>query len=367
MRSRTPRFDRVIYTPHLIASRVDVLFNRTVVAGMPGIPVVAGEVQYDRNSAVMARSTIQVACNPDANPRLLPTATAGGPLSPYGYELQPWRGIRYGSGTDDVELISLGIFPTQRTSIDAVSLLATVEGSDRSQQVIDARLEADHVIPAGTNTGVAIEALIAAGVTGLTYAFQSTTNTTPLIVWPTGTDRWEAAQQMARDISCELFFDHLGRCVLQSEPGAGSTPEITLRVGDGGQLTAAQLVLDREGTYNRVIATGENSQAATVYRGVATVADPGSEAYYDGGFGRKVRFYASPFIASNEQAASAAASILTTTSGLERGLSFTMLPNPAISPGTIARIVLPALDIDELHIIDRFPMPLNANALVEVG
>lgn len=413
VRSRSPRWDRVIYGPHLIAHRVDVLFNREVV--YTGLPITAGEVIFNRNDATLAQCTVQVSCTADDDPRLLPTASAGGVLSPYGYELQVWRGITYhadrrpeqtivvvgdsvprftesgttrltesgtirvteGSTTSsmtipaaevDDELMPLGVFPIQRASFDGVTLLATVSGADRSQLVIDARLEADYVIAAGTNTATAIQALITAGVGGIEFAFQSTTNLTPAIVLPAGADRWEEAQKMARDIGCELSFDGLGRCVLRSEPGAQTDPVVTLSTGEGRELTAVSLVLDREPAYNRVIATGENSTNAAVYRGVATEDDPVSPSFYSAtGFGRKPRFYFSPFIASDEQAASAAAAILRSTSGVERGLSFEALPNPALEPGDVVRVICPSLDIDELHIIDAFSIGLTADALMGIG
>lgn len=350
MRSRTAAFDTLVAGSHQIAVAVDVMYNRAVVQA--GLAVASGSVTLDRTAAQRGRCSVTF-----AEPLLMPTP-AGGTLSPYGYELAIRRGVTYPNGS--TELMGLGVYPIQTSAPEGVTLTTQVEATDRSQQVIDARLEDDYPIAAGTAYSSAIQALIADGVTGLSYSFATVPYTTPALVFAAQSDRWDAARNMATAIGCELYFDGDGLCVLRPEPTFTSVPAWTISEGEGGLLVAASLALDRAPAYNRVIATGENTGLTAVPRGVWTDSDPASPTYYFGGFGKKPRFYASAFVTSDAQALSAATAIGVAQKGVARSLRFDAVPNPALEPGDPVLVKRTALGVNEVHLIDALTFDLSA-------
>lgn len=348
MRSRSTRFDATVSGSHQLAVSVDIYFNRVPIR--TGVTVVAGSVTLDRTAAQLGRCQMTL-----AEPFLI---SATGPLTPYGYEVAPKRGVTYADGT--TELMPLGVFPIQQAAVDGVALTTAVTAVDRSQLVADARFEDDYHISAATNYATAIQTMVAAGVPGLTYSFASVPYTTPDLVFAAQGDRWEAARGMATAIGCELYFGGAGELVLRLEPSFTGTPAWSLVEGAGGLLVGAALALDRAPAYNRVVATGENTGNPTVYRGVWTDTDPGSPTFYDGGFGHKPRFYASPFITSDAQAASAATAIGVAQIGVARSLSFEGVPNPALEPGDALLVRRAALALNEIHLIDALTIDLSA-------
>lgn len=334
---------------HTVATRADVLFDRVVIA--TGLPLVSGSITYDRNAAVLASGTAVFA---ETDVSLGPSD----PLTPFGYEVQIWAGASFPDADD---IVSMGVFPIQQTQVAGIGLSTTVTLLDRAQLVIDARFEDDYAIAAGTNYADAIEALITDGVNDLEYVFTSTTFTTPLLVFDSQSDRWEAAQSMARSIGCELFFDGLGRCVLQPEPDVVTiTASIDVVEGEGGVLVDAALALDRAPAFNKVIAFSENASTGDQYRGEATDSDPSSPTYYLGPFGKKPHFFGSPFLTSNAQCDTAAAAILASNLGVARSLNFDLVPNPVVEPSDGVLLTRTALDINEIQLIDKYTFGLGA-------
>lgn len=351
MRARSADFDPAVRRSHEIAVRCDVLYNRVPVA--TELKLVGGSVTLDRTAAQRGRCSVQL-----AEPLQIPSST-GGLLTPYGYELAISRGVRYTDGT--TELMPLGVFPIQTSALDGVTRLTSIEAIDRSQMVVDARLEDAASIDPGTNYGTAIRTIIGNAVPGLTYDFVATAYTTPALVFEAQADRWQTVLNMATAIGCELYFDGTGVCVLRHEPTFSAVPAWTLAEGEGGLLTGAVLAMDRSPAYNRVIATGENTSLTTVPRGVWTDDDPSSPTYYGGGFGHKPRFFASAFISSNDQAASAAAAIGTAQKGVARSLALAAVPNPALEPGDLVLVRRSAIGVDEVHVLDAITYGLTAD------
>lgn len=345
MQTVTDVFQATVSGSHQVAVEADVLFNRAVIR--EGLAVVDGSVSVDRTAQSLSRCDVTF-----AEPLLIPTAT-GGLLSPYGYELLIKRGI-------PGELVPLGVFPIQKSSVDGVSLITDVSATDRTQLVRDARFEDDYTVAAATNYATAIAALVAAGVSGLEYLFASTTHTTPQLVFEAQSDRWDAAQKMAGSIGCELFFDGLGRLVLRAEPDLSTaTPALTVSEGEGGVLVSAAVELDRAPAYNKWIHSSANAANGATYTGSAVDDDPASPTYYFGPFGKKPKFFASEFYASDVQCAAGAAADKARSVGVARGLQFQMVPNPAVTAGEVVLIRRAALGIDEVHVIDSFTIPLG--------
>ena len=343
----------VVASSHTMAVECFALFNRVQITD--NLSIAGGSVVLDRTAAQRGRCSVTL-----AEPLLIPTSS-GGTLTPYGAEIALRRGVVHADGTK--EMGPLGIFPIQTSKLDGATLVTEIEATDRSQLVVDARLEDDYPISAGTNYATAILNLIDAGVPGLAYVFDSTTFTTPpALVIAAQADRWDAARGMAKSCGMELYFDGTGRCILRPEPTFSSVPQWTVSEGDGGVLLSAALAMDRAPAYNKVIATGENTGVTAVPRGVWTDNDPSSPTYYFGPFGRKPRFYSSTFITTPEQATSAANAIGNSQQGVARSLDFSSVPNSSMKPGDLILVKRTAIGINEVHQLDSTEIPLTADA-----
>ena len=340
-------FEKIIAGSHQMASRVDVLFDRDVI--VEGLPVVSGSISYDRTASVLASCRVQI-----ADPTRIPVSSSD-VLTPYGYELQVWRGVAAGGGQ---LLCPLGVFPIQRSSVDGATLLSSLTGQDRSRLVSDAIFEESYQIAAGTNYATAIEDLITDGVSGLTYNFPTSTFTTPLLTFGPDDDRWAAAQSMARSIGNEILFDGLGNCTMRAEPTFTGTP--VAAIAEGANMTGIVVDLDRSPAYNKVIATSSNASLGDQFRGEASDDDPASPTYYLGPFGKKARRYSSPFLASDAQCTSAAAAILASNLGVARSVSASLLTDPRLETSDVVQVTRSALGVDELHIIDQLSLGLSA-------
>lgn len=350
MRPRSARFDRAIAGSHQMQTTVDVFYGGSLVAA--GLHVVDGSYDADRTKAVFA-SVDLVLAEPDLVPQ------PAGPLTPYGYELRVRRGVVYGDGT--TELLDLGMFPIQQSSFAGRNLSATIRANDRSQLVIDAALEDDYLIAEGTNYGDAIKQLILNGVPSATFSFPTTTFTTPAIVVPMGTNRWEQAQQMATACGWELYPGSTGAFVARPEPSIANTSS-SLTVAEGASLIDVGLDLDRGPAYNRVIYSGERTDAGAVYTGSAIDNDPTSLTYYYGGFGRKqMPVQRSPLLTSDLQCAVAAQGMLDRVKGVARSLRVTATVNPALEAGDAITLTRATLGVSsEVHIVDAVRFGLSA-------
>jgi hypothetical protein len=354
-------FLAAVQASHTFVTKVDILRAGQPVPGGTGINVVDGSVTLERTAEVRGRCSLTI-----QDPALVPMRPTD-PVSVYGNEIRVWRGVRLPAGD---ELVSLGVFGIQSYTATDPGRQVRIDGLDRSQLVRDATLTDVYTVAAGSDYVTAILALISDGVPGLaTRVDPVTVYQTPLLVFDSLDQggRWAAAQQMATDIGCELFFDGDGVLVLRSQPSTAGTAGFTVSDGDGGALIAAEVSGSRSNIYNAVIATSSNSTAAPGIRGFAADDDPNSPTWYgtgsiEGSFGRKPRRYSSPFIANQAQADSAAWAILQQSKGLSQGIRFTMAPNPALEPGDIVTVNRAALGVNDDCIIDTVEIGLTADA-----
>lgn len=393
MRDVTPEFLAAVAGSHQVATRVEVLNDGEVTRTVDAI---AGGVTLDQTAATRGRVDLTI-----ADPDLVP-ADPSAALAPYGNELRVYRGVLFpfgggveeladpgpggqawpitlwgteGEGDDPaptptlvaistVELVSLGIFRIDETTVtdNGDQLEIRVAGMDRSARMIDARFEEPYTIAAGTNYATAIEDVLKAGWPEITVDITPTTLTTPLLIGEEGGDRWKFAQEMAAALGHSLYFDGDGVAVTRPVASPSGIPTVTLAEGPGGVLLSAGRRWNRQGTYNRVIATGENpAEGAVPARGVATDDRPSSPTYYYGSYGKVPRFYASQFITTDEQAADAAQAILNRELGTTQTVDFGMLVNPALEPDDLVTIIRARAGIDEAHLIDSITIPLAAD------
>lgn len=359
MRATSQRFRDAMTASYQSVSTVEILSQGTVIYSAD--TVTDGNVTLDQTAA--SRGRVDLTLIDDGNGEISPTLPTD-PLAPYGNEMRVRRGVRYPGGAD--ETVGLGIFRIDDVEVidTGDSLVVHIAGMDRSASVSDARFEDPYQVAAGTNYATAIQDVIEAGVVGFQYDFATTGLVTPALIQEEGADRWKFAQDMASAIGMTLYFDGDGVCVLRPVTQLGGDPVWSFAEGEDGLLIAATRRWTRQGAFNRVIATGENTGEATPSRGVATDTNPASPTFYGGPFGKNPTFFTSPLIITNDQAQSAAEAKLARELGTTQAINFGAIVNPALEPDDLVLITRERAGMNEHHIIDSLSIPLKADQLI---
>lgn len=355
MRPVTDKFLETLRGSHRMVAdaRICTTFQTGVDPTGTGIPILGGDVASDANADI--RSTIDLTTDGAG----AWASDPGGLLTPYGNEVFVRRGIEYGDG--EKEIVSLGYYRiTDVEQDEAPDGPIRLAGSDRMRGIIDARM----TIPVQFHTG---------------HTFQQVFDRLVLEVYPDAVMEFDfdpATTTIGRDAVAEedryaflrdlaaargklMYFDHRGVLVVHDWPDPGQ-PVWDIDAGENGVLISQARNLTREGIYNAVVATGESADTATPARAVVVDNDPTSPTYWHGTFGKLPRFYTSTFITDNDQARSAATSILRTTLGLPYNIDITAVPNPALE--TLDSIRVMNQQDSALHVIEQLTIPLTADA-----
>lgn len=354
MRPVTDRFVTAISQSHQMALLVEVLRNGDVVAIIDS--VTAGTVTLDSTAQIRGRLDLTIV--DDGTLGLIPRLAAD-PLAPYGNELRVSRGINYPDGTS--ELVALGVFRINDTDVTDGPDVLTIQitGQDRSARIADGRFESPADITQGVNVGTQIQTLVSAVYPDVTFNFAPTPHLTGHMTIEEGTDRWEVCQHFATNAAMQLYFDGDGTLVLA--PDAGGTAVLALAEGADGLLLSSTRRWTRQGAYNRVVATGENTGVGTPVRGVATDTNPLSPTYYYGSFGQVPRFFVSQFFNTSQQAQDTAEAMLLREMGTTQSVNFGSLVLPHLEPTDIVQITRVRAGISEDHVIDSLTIPLTAD------
>lgn len=331
--------------------------------------VLDGTVTLDARAATRGRADVTVVDNGTLD--LIPTES-GDWLVPYGTEIKLERGVYYNEV--EIEYAPLGVYRIQDVDVDdkGDTIEIRVTGFDRSQRVIDARFEEPYQIASGVNHGTAILSTIQLIYPEVAYNFATvSTRTTSTIIAEEGSDRWAFCQGIATSLGMELFFDNEGVLILRPVPmvEASSVPAWDIIDGERGVQVNIGRNWTREGSFNRVIATGENmGDGIAPVRGVATDTNPNSPTYYFGPFGRVPRFYQSEFLTTNAQALSAATGILARELGTTQRINFGTIVNPKLVPGNVVLVRRDRIGIrEEMHVIDTLTIPLAVSSSMSGG
>lgn len=358
MRPTSTAYRAAIRQSHLAVVKVEVLDSGVVIDTLTADgtrpAAISGSVTLDSRAA--SRGRFDLTLVDDGSLGLIPT-TAADLLAPYGNEVKIHRGLVLPDGT--IETPSVGIFRIDAANIEdtAAALTIALSGLDRSARVIDAKFEEPFEVAAGTNIETAILAVVQVAIPDVVTVFPGSLFVTPQLRAEEGSDRWKFAQDIATACGLELYFD--GDGYLRLEATAAGDIVATLAEGPGGVLLSASRGWTRADTFNRVIATGENTSEAAPARGVATDNDPTSPTYYYGPFGKVPRFYASSFIATDEQAVVAATTLLLRQLGTTQTANFGVICDPSLEPGDTVRVTRLRAGIDEDNVIDSLTIPLG--------
>lgn len=361
-RDVSQRFRDAVTADHVVATVVQVLQEGTP---LNEVEILGGSVTVDGRAAVRRRMSLSV-----GDPALIPNDSTD-LLTPYGNELQVFRGFRYPDG--DSELASLGVFPIQTTdtSSEPGDTTVSVDALDRSQRFADATFERDGQIAPGTKAVDAMLELALEVWPSVPRQLPDLAITLPRMEYSADGDRWGFIQGIAAGIGYETYFNSDGiwrmAAITEKAPGQPDVvisegPEARLASGEydtDGNLLAIRRNWSREETYNKWTVI-PNSDNAEIGSGVAVDDDPRSPTNYYGRFGKKpAPAYRNQFVTTLLQAEDAAKGLRARDRGLLDSIDFTAFTDPAMDVGMVALVRRGELDLNDEHVIDTLTLPLD--------
>lgn len=341
------RFLARIAESHTVVTRVTLFLTTGEVVDLPHT---GGSVTVDRGQAI--RRTCTVTC-PD--PSLIPRTPAD-QLATYGARLLVQRGVDYGDGTE--ELVPLGLFRLDSVDGDISDGPVTLQGKDLSAVVVDDRFTAPF---AATGTAVAaVTELIRRSLPDASVLSSVVDVGIGRRTFDTESDPWAACQELAAAAGAEVYATADGEFVIATLPDLLTTePAWEIAAEEGGVYISATRGMASDNVFNGVLARGENSSdGIPPVSYLATDDDPGSPTYWGGPFGRRPAFYSSSTLISSASCQAAARLKLAAAKAPNAAGDITALPNPALEPGDVLRIVHPD-GTRELHQAAAFTVPLD--------
>lgn len=352
------RFMAALSSSHQVVSRVDVY--RSGVLLLSDLPISDGSVTVDESSRVRRSCSITV-----ADTSLAPKDSTD-LLAPVGTELAVFSGIGFADGS--TELVPLGVFRIISVSTSEWNGEVTVEAQDRTSALANDRFLTPRTTPATTGYVDEIAAMVhgtlpAVDVIDITG---STATLSDPATWDR--DRDAAIESLADSIGAEAFFDVQGSFVVRpvvsipADPdAAGILPNWTVASGETGVLVDVAGAMSAESVYNGVVVTGVSTSSATAAP-YATAKLTSGPFRWDGPFGRKPLFVSNSLIYTKDQALTAAKARLARLTALQRTLTPTTLPNPALDVGDVLKVVLPDGSWS-WQVVSGLSVPLSASSM----
>jgi hypothetical protein len=328
------------------------------------LPWLGGKVKCDRNSNT--RWSADLVLPPSVN-------TAPGAINTFGTRIRIQRGFdlpRVGP-----ELVPWGVYRVDDMSIlrkGSVSL--SLVGLE--QQIIDDRFLTTRKIGGPTvSAATAIRQLVLESVPDATFQFSAKSSNDVLSAIIEQKDRWGVidagvnGKSIATTIGAEAYFDGRGVFVVQDIPTVYNHANMDL--SKYGVIMNVKEGASRDGIYNIVRVSSEKSDGTTklgpvfawdrvptspTYAGVNPVASIPS--YEEAPFGRKVRYYSSPFFTSVAQMEAVAVNLVAESLGQKRTLSFDTFSNPALLAGDVVDI-----GDGEKYLIDAWSADLRGGVM----
>lgn len=357
MRSVSAAFLRTVMSSHSMVARARVCSTFQTGTNPSGttIPIFDGDVQLDGTADI--RSTLDLTT--DGN-RLWPTHSDS-MFAPYGNEIYIERGIRYSD--ELVEYVGLGYFRIQGPEQDdAPNGPIRITGRDRMAGIVDGRLVAPIQFLSGASLGFIMETLVTQVYPDAVIEWDDATDTAVITrSMICEQDRYAFLNDLVQSRGKIWYWDHRGILVIKSAPDP-TQPVFEVHSGAGGVLLRAARHLSRDGVYNAVVATGTGADTLVPAYAVAIDNNPLSPTYYYGRFGPVPKFYTSPFLFSDTQAADAASAMLQRSIGLPYSIDLTAVPNPALEPYDPISVRPGTGQGRETHVLQKLTVPLRSAA-----
>jgi hypothetical protein len=343
----TARFLQTIVEDHVPVSEV-VLFRAD--GGVETLDHVGGSVPVDRGS--QCRRTCSVTL---ADRSLIPR-TPTDKLSIYGAQLRISRGVRVGEYT---ETVPLGVFRVDEVSGDPDDGPVTINGKSLECVIADDKFTVPY-----RASGTAVSAVTALIVRSIPDAAIDSTGATDAAIGPRTfdieADPWAAVTEIAAAIGAEAYCNADGVFVIAELPDlATATPVWTISAGEGGAYVSANRGMSADGVFNGVLARGENTETnATPVSALVVDTTAGSPTLWGGPFGKRPMFYSSSTLTTGAACTAAATLKLRAAVAPNSSADISSLPNPALDPGDVLRVVYPD-GTKELHQVQSFSVPLE--------
>lgn len=178
------------------------------------------------------------------------------------------------------------------------------------------------------------------------------------VVWER--NRNDAISSLATSIGCEAFFRPDGAWVTRQVPTIMGAPVHTFQ--DGLNLSEATVGMDMTTIRNWIVATSERADGVVV-RGEAKDTNAASPTRVSGPMGPVTGFYASSFLTTAAQCATAARGILARSMGARRSITLSGLLHPGLDCDRVD-VVTP--DWIEAAVIDSFTLPVFGGQITNV-
>ncbi|GGM75470.1 hypothetical protein GCM10012275_52680 [Longimycelium tulufanense] len=322
--------------------------------GTMELPVAGGQVTADARSQVRRTAILET------DPRLWPRDPRG-VLAPYGTEIQVDYGIVLLGGTVEwVPLIRGRLAESSRQRPVPRSGTLSLELEDRSATVAEDRLTAPTQTLSGALVTDEIRRLIQDSLGASVAVVDQTGSTRVASVMEIERERWaDGVEKLADAIGAEVFFDPQGVGVIRPQPTLNDPVVWVISTGETGILVSSTETMTREGVYNGVTASGQRSDGTPPVSATVWDDDPGSPTYYQGPFGRKVRFYSSPQLTTTAHCQTTAAALLARVRGGNAQVTLSEITNPALEPGDVILLRDLQAATVQAHILDRVVTPLS--------
>lgn len=278
--------------------------------------------------------------------------------APYGQEIFVERGVQYANGTQ--EWVGLGYFRIDRVEQETAPRgQLRISGSDRMANIVDDRPLQPIVFSAGTSVGAVIDFVIQDALPSAITVYDWSAYTSVLVTdHVLDDDRVKFLNEILTAYSKVGYFDYAGRFQVKTPPSYTNPSVWSVNSGRNGVLCAMKRTISRDGVYNAVVATGEPVGDSPPVRGIAQDLVTTSPTYWFGPFGKVPRFFSSSFLQTNDQCISAAASILSNSTGIPYVVNLGVVPNPALEGWDVITVAYDD-DHSEIHVIDTIQYSLG--------
>lgn len=333
----TALYTEAIAYSHSIATRVDLVVGDVVVEN--DIPVVSGKVTSDRGSNNRWQSDVVMGLQPWSTIK----------ADAYKTRFRVYHGV---SSIGYTELMMLGEYRVDQITRNNQGELQ-IKGVGLESYVTNARFLRPRPPMTGSDTVAAIQQLIVESVPHAKFRNQAVTNRKIALTAPWDRDRIDAVNALGTSINSEVYCANDGVFVVAAVPNMNSgIPVFTIRVGEGGLLSAQDVTSGRTSVYNGVSVAG----AEGIY-GFASDNDPNSPTYWLGEYGQVPRFYSSQYMTTVAQCNAVAVSMLAEamasnrTLKIEAGSPLTFLEagdlvTVGLSDGTFENHLIQKTDLD---------------------
>lgn len=363
MWARSQLFDETVVDSHDVAFHAEIWRPGLRALLLDNLEIDGGSVTASRTAAVRRTCTVNVIDRDGALAELFPRGRQTVPA----VEIVIRRGIRFPNGV--TELVPLGVFGASGASRKRGAAY-TLNGSDRARRVARNRYRAPHVVTTGQRYVEAAAELVTSRLSfdvDVQITATSGAVISNAIVLLEQADPWAEAGKLCAAAGAEMFWDRIGRLIVQDIAQPSATP--VWRYVDGETsvlLDDTEWTLNDEPGYNAVLALGDSStNTAAIPRALAVDNDPSSPTYFDGDYGQVPEFYSSPLLTSDALAQAAASTRLRKRLGANDAMTLATVPHPAQDPGDTIRVRYD--DIDQTMIVDSVSMPLDIASAASIA